>query len=364
VRQQTRREKTIFFQFFFSLFFFFFFFFLLLSLMKNRSMCRALLHAVLRQLSLSDLVAMTTPPCAIRDEKTVSLLLVDQWLTRQRAQSDATRFARVAWLLGRAQSSVRILESVSDWDVADLSSHVMSSSVIAHVARAFLALAGSSPATAPLRVWTHIYIVDDQTTLRNVDARATLFVLLAQVRELTDRLWAAAMALHAAARIGDSTFYLRICEFMVRCIEPDFSSYAGAFAAEDVKPVVDGSVVLLREPIIPRHNEPTTGFGKNNSRRFMPFERRVLVAKRLGVTSAMPLLAPRIAALTACVPLDDFRCWWLAVLCCAAWQIGDSSLCDAATQQLATAIASVPALSPDALIATALCDFHRVPQQP
>lgn len=330
-------------------------------------MCRALLHAMLRQLSLSDLIAMTTPPCAIRDEKTVSLLLVDQWLTRQRAQSDATRFARIAWLLGRAQSSVRILESVSDWNGADLSLHVMSSSVIAHLARAFLALAGSAPATAPLRAWAHIYIVDDQLTLCNVDARATLFVLLAQVRELTDRLWAGAMALHAAARVGDSIFYLRICEFMIRCIEPDFSSYAGAFAAEDVKPAGDGSsVVLLREPIIPRHNEPTTGFGKN-SRRFMPFERRVLVAKRLGVTSAMPLLAPRIAALTACVPVNDFRCWWLAVLCCAAWQIGDSSLCDAATQQLAAstaAIASMPALSPDALIATALCDFHRVPQQP
>jgi hypothetical protein len=312
--------------------------------MNSFELTRVLLTAMLRQLALADVSTMSN----IRDEKSVSLLLVDRWLSQE--TGDATRLARVAWLLGRACAAMRVVELCN----VNLSHRVamVSSSLLAHLCRAFLAVAGTSPAIAPLRAWAHVYSIDDKVSLATVDARASLFLLLAGVREVTDRLWAGAMALQAAARVGDSTFYLRICEFMVRTIEPEFVSGANAFAPEDTTTVGTGAV-LLREPIIPRHNEPTSGFGKQ-ARRFMPFERRVLVAKRQGVT--LPLLAPRLAALMACVPVDDFRCWWLALLCCAASQIGDSVLCDAAAPLLVGSLST----SPDSLIAMALCAHHGV----
>jgi hypothetical protein len=312
--------------------------------MHSHTLTRSLLHAMLRQLGLADLIAMT----GIRDEKSVSLLLVDRWLARERATGNAMRLARVAWLLGRACAAMRLVESSSE--------HIMSSSLLAHLCRAFLAVAGTSPAIAPLRAWAQLYVIDDKVSLASVDARASLFLLLSGVRDATDRLWAGAMALQAAARVGDATFYLRICEFLVRTVEPEFMSGANAFAPEDVT-TIGTSIVLLREPIIPRHDEPTAGFGKQ-ARRFAPLERRVLVAKRLGV--ALPLLAPRVVALTAGVPEDDFRCWWLALLCCAASQIGDSALCNTAAAVLVAALAAAGTPPADALIATALCAHHGV----
>lgn len=83
---------------------------------------------------------------------------------------------------------------------------------------------------------------------------------------------------------------------------------------------------LLRVPRLPAA-DGQRGFDPAQ-RVFGALQRRVLVAewrarRRNEPIPTLPLLAPRLARLTKLVARNDFRCWWLADMCAAAYDAGD-----------------------------------------
>lgn len=290
-------------------------------------------------------------------ETMVAMLVVDRWIASV-SQGKGARVLRVAWLVGRLCLALQLVGPTLD-------SALPSAALLAAVGRALLAAAAAATGDnmAPLRAWAHLYVVDVSTLATSSgDGRAQLLLLLAAVRDVPDRLWAGAMALQLAASIGDVAFYLRVCDFMIHTFDPAFVALPAVFSVVDDAAVASAgsSVVHLREPVIPRHNEPTPGF-VGAVRRFSAFDRRLLIGKRLQQAAppgsgALPLLAPRLAAIAELVPLGDYRCWWLALLCAGARQIGDTALLEAAKAQLRGDLESAQLADGDALLAQAMCD--------
>lgn len=309
-----------------------------------------------RQLDLLRFESLLGVPSA-GSEAFVALMHVDRWIANF-SQNKAARVLRVAWLVGRLCLALRVVGPGLE------ASSLPSPALVSAVGRALLAAgaAATGDNLAPLRAWAHLYVVDAASVAASGDGRAHVLVLLAAVRDVPDRLWAGAMALQLAAAVGDAAFYLRICEFMIRTFDPAFVAFAGVFSvADDAAAAGPGSTIVhLREPVIPRHNEPTPGF-VGAVRRFSAFERRMLIGKRLQQAAApgagaLPLLGPRLAAMAELVPLGDYRCWWLALLCVSAWQIGDTALLEAAKAQLRADLESAQLADGDALLAQAICD--------
>jgi hypothetical protein len=310
--------------------------------MREHALAGALVTRVLQLLHFESLFTL-------QPSSTV-LLVVDQWIARNAKQ--AIQLVRVAWLLGRVTSALRVL--CAD---AQPATTLPSPATVAAVCRALLVAGASATGdAAPLRAWATLYALDPYTL--SFDDRAHMLQLLAAVATKADRLWAGAMALQVAAMAGDAAFYMRVSESLLQIVEPSFVALSAVFTAGSgaAANAGGGSIVHLREPLIPRHNE-NAGF-VNAVRRFSSFERRLLVGKRLLAAAqhggALPLLAPRLAAMAQEVPIGDFRCWWLAVLADSARRIGDASLVEAAHEQLRSDLSSTQLGAGDALLAMAI----------
>jgi hypothetical protein len=317
--------------------------------MREHALAGAL---VARMLQLLHFESLST----LQPSSTV-LLVVDQWIARNAKQT--IQLVRVAWLLGRVTSALRVL--CAD---APPAATLPSPAAVAAVCRALLVAGASATGdAAPLRAWATLYALDPCAL--SFDDRAHMLQLLAAIATKADRLWAGAMALQVAAMAGDAAFYMRVSESLLQVVEPRFVAFSAVFTAGSAAANAGGSIVHLREPLIPRHNE-SAGF-VNAVRRFSSFERRLLVGKRLlaaaqqggsGAGSALPLLAPRLAAMAHEVPIGDFRCWWLAVLADSARRIGDASLVEAAHEQLRADLSSAQLGAGDALLAMAIVSLR------